>query len=215
MPGLLLVGLPMIGIVAVLSGAVAQGFGRHYILHYVMVAAATMLGGLFTFTAYRGFLADHSGFHYYLMLAFLAETLLYALHGVFTHWSDTEPLLFLLFGPASRLAMAALLLAAIFALNSGARQAAGKTNLRLWVLAVVVLACAIAAFALLGVQDSLPVSIRVILELAAFLVLAAAVSVLLQSTSWVSLAIVRSLTAALILFIKLQKVLSTQKLSET
>lgn len=201
MPGLLLVGLPMIAIVAVLSGAVAHGLGRHYPLHEVMVAVATLLGGLFTFTSYRGFLADHSGFRYYLTLAFLAETLLYALHGVFTRWSDTEPLLFLLFGPASRLAMAALLLAAIFALRSGTKLAPGKAGLRLWVLAVVVVAGAIAAFALLGVQDSLPVSMRVVLELAAFLVLAAAGSVLLQTTSWVSFAIVRSLAAALTLFI--------------
>lgn len=201
MPGLLLVGLPIVAIVAVLSGAFAHGPGRQYPLHEVMVAAATLFGGLFTFTAYRGFLADHSGFRYYLTLAFLAETLLYALHGVFTRWSDTEPQLFLLFGPASRLAMAALLLAAIIALRSGTKLAPGKTALRLWVLAFAMVAGAIAAFSLLGVQDSLPVSVRVSLELTALLVLAAAGSVLLQTTSWVSFAIVRSLAAALTLFI--------------
>lgn len=201
LPGLLFVGLPIVAIVAVLSGAVGHGLGHRHLLHEVIVAAATLLGGLFTFTAYRGFLADHSGFRYYLTLAFLAETILYALHGVFTRWSDTEPLLFLLFGPASRLAMAILLLAAIFALRSGAKVPPGKARLRLWVLAVVVFAGAVAAFALLGLQGSLPVSMRVILELAAFLALAAAGSVLLQTISWVSFAIVRSLAAALTLFI--------------
>jgi signal transduction histidine kinase len=201
LPGLLFVGLPMAAIVGVLSGAFAHGLGHQHLLHEVMVGAATVLGGLFAFTAYRGFLADHSAFRYYLTLAFLAETLLYSLHGIFTRWSDTEPLLFLLFGHASRLAMAALLLAAVLALRADTKLAPEKAGLRLWVLAIVVLAGAIAAFALLGVQDQLPFSMRVSLELAAFIVLAAAGSVLLQTTSRITFAVLRSLAAALTLFI--------------
>lgn len=201
LPVLLLVGLPMAAIVAVLSGAFAEGLGRHYLLHELMVAAATILGGLFTFTAYRGFLADHSVFRYHLTLAFLAETLLYALHGLFTRWSDTEPSLFLLFGPASRLAMAVFLLAAVLALRSGARLAPDSAHVRLWLLGVVGLAGVIAAFALLGIEGQLPVSMRVVLELLAFVVMAAAGSMLLHTTSRITFTILRSLSAALTLFI--------------
>lgn len=201
LPGLLLVGLPTGAIVAVLSGSIPYELGHNHLLHELMVAMATLFGGLFTFTAYRGFRADRSVFRYYLALAFLAETILYGLHGVFTRWSDSEPLLFLLYGPASRLAMAALLLAAVLKLRTGAKLAPGKTRLALWILANVVIAACIAAFALLGLQETLSVSMRVTLELLAFLVLAAAGSVLIQTTWWVAFALVRSLMAALMLFI--------------
>lgn len=196
----LLVGLPILAMVYVARGGIAGVVLEYHALHEVMVAMATALGVFIAYTAYRSYQADVSGFRYYLTLAFLAETYLYAFHGLFTRLSQEHLDLFLLYGPASRLAFALFLVAAAASLRSGTTVMAGARRFSAW-LAVLTLVCAaVAAFGLSNLSSGMPVSPRLILEFTSFLALSTAFAVMLQ-TRWFEMRLLRSFVAALILFI--------------
>lgn len=196
----LLVGLPVLAIVYVARGGATGVVMEYHGLHEVMVGVATALGVFIAYTAYRSYQADSSGFRYYLTLAFLAETYLYAFHGLFTRLSQEHMALFLLYGPVSRLIFALFLLAAAASLSSGTTVVAGARRFSAWLAVLTLASAAVAAFALSDLSSSMPVSPRLILEFTSLLTLSTAFSVMLR-TRWIEMRLLRSLVAALLLFI--------------
>ncbi len=83
---------------------------RDHLLHEGAIIAAVGLALFVAAMTWRCHQATGEGFTRWLALAFLSFALVYAPHGALTRWSDENMALFLLFGPASRMILAALLL---------------------------------------------------------------------------------------------------------
>lgn len=86
--------------------------------HIIAITVAT-LGGLFvTYVTWRCYYASGEPLLRWMTLSFLGFALIYALHGAFTGIADDNIWLFILYGPASRLIMAILLLVALLSYGS-------------------------------------------------------------------------------------------------
>lgn len=86
--------------------------------HIIAITVAT-LGGLFvTYVTWRCYQASREPLLRWMTLSFLGFALVYALHGAFTGVADDNIWLFIMFGPASRLIMAILLLVALLSYGS-------------------------------------------------------------------------------------------------
>ncbi len=81
--------------------------------HELAIGASTLISGFTSYITWRSYRASGKPLLRWLALAMLGFTLIYALHGLFTRLAGHNMLLFLLYGPASRLTMAALLVAAL------------------------------------------------------------------------------------------------------
>jgi hypothetical protein len=81
--------------------------------HVIAIAIATIAGLFASHVSWRCYRASGEPFLRWLTLGFLSFTVIYAPHGFFTPLAHTHPWLFLLYGPVSRLAMAACLFVAI------------------------------------------------------------------------------------------------------
>jgi two-component system cell cycle response regulator len=119
--------------------------------HVAAIALATAEGLFITYVALRSYLSSGEPFLRWLTLAFMGFSLVYAPHGFLTHTADRHPMLFLLYGPFSRLVMALCMLAA--SLRFGAAHAAPERRggAMFWLGAVALFAIidiAIAAIAL-------------------------------------------------------------------
>jgi diguanylate cyclase (GGDEF)-like protein len=108
-------------LVAIVYLQVFQSPGLRYEDHPVhqVVAFLAILQSLFvTYVTWRCYLDSGELLLRWLTLAFLGFSVIYLPHGLFTGFAHSNPLLFLLYGPASRLVMNACLL--IGALQYGA-----------------------------------------------------------------------------------------------
>ncbi|MBV8634914.1 MAG: response regulator [Burkholderiaceae bacterium] len=80
--------------------------------HVLAIAVATAEGLFISFVSWRCYLQSGEPFLRWLTLGFLGFTLIYAPHGAFTYMAHHNMWLFILYGPASRFAMACLLVKA-------------------------------------------------------------------------------------------------------
>lgn len=91
---------------------------RSHGFHELAIAVSTLLSGFVTYVTWVCYRSSGEVFLRWLVLGLLGFTLLYAPHGLFTRFGDQHLELFVVFGPVSRLAMAACFLVA--ALRFGA-----------------------------------------------------------------------------------------------
>src|ERR1700737_4077536 len=80
-----------------------------HLFHEIAIAVATLEGLFVTYVAWRCYKSSGEPLLRWLTLGFLGFVLIYALHGAFTGMAHHNIWLFLLYGPASRLAMSILL----------------------------------------------------------------------------------------------------------
>lgn len=81
--------------------------------HEVAIGISLLQSGFIAYVTYRCYLHSKELSLRWLTLGFLGFTVIYGLHGVFTRLSHDHLMLFILYGPASRLVMAGCLLAGL------------------------------------------------------------------------------------------------------
>jgi len=80
-----------------------------HLFHEIAIAVATIEGLFVTYVTWSCYKSSGEPLLRWLTLGFLGFVLIYALHGAFTGMAHHNIWLFLLYGPASRLAMSILL----------------------------------------------------------------------------------------------------------
>lgn len=110
---------------------------ENHAFHEIAIAAATLEGLFVTYVAWRCYRSSGEPLLRWLTLSFLGFVLIYALHGAFTGMAHHNIWLFLLYGPASRLAMAALLLVALLAWHQRPDDVARRIDPRRWMVWIV------------------------------------------------------------------------------
>ena len=82
----------------------------HHGVHEVAIAVSIVVSAFVAYVAASCYRSSGEPFVGWVALAMIGETLVYLPHGLFTRLSHDHMALFLIFGPASRLVMAGLLL---------------------------------------------------------------------------------------------------------
>jgi two-component system cell cycle response regulator len=124
---------------------------ENHAFHELAIAAATLEGLFVSYVSWRCYQSSGEPLLRWLTLSFLAFVLIYALHGAFTGMAHHNMWLFLLYGPASRLAMSVLLLVGLLSWHQTPDAASRRGEPRRWLgwialfllidVAVGVLAC--------------------------------------------------------------------------
>ncbi|WEN15672.1 GGDEF domain-containing protein [Rhodanobacter sp. AS-Z3] len=83
--------------------------------HEIAIGISLLQSGFIAYVTYRCYLRTKESFLQWLTLGFLGFTVIYGVHGLFTGFSHDHPMLFTLYGPASRLVMAGCLLSGLLA----------------------------------------------------------------------------------------------------
>lgn len=99
---------------------------QNHLFHEVAIALATILGGFIAWVSFVCYQRTGERFAFYVTLALAGFTIVYAPHGLLTRTADETLWLFILFGPASRLLMAGLLVVA--ALHYGTTPPPGQAR---------------------------------------------------------------------------------------
>nr|WP_061537015.1 GGDEF domain-containing protein [Collimonas arenae] len=107
---------------------------ENHLFHEMAIAAATLEGVFVTYVSWRCYQSSGEPLLRWLTLAFLGFTAIYALHGAFTGMAHHNIWLFLLYGPASRLAMAILLLIGLLSFNQEADSPGQRAAPRRWLI---------------------------------------------------------------------------------
>ncbi len=105
-----------------------------HLAHELAIAVAVLTSAAVTYVAYRCYQASGEPALRWLTLGLLAMTIVYAPHGVMTRIAADNPPLFLLFGPASRFAMAALWLYAFLQLARAPEPVTRRPAAAYWAL---------------------------------------------------------------------------------
>lgn len=135
--------------VATFSPVPAPLFENH-LFHEVAIAVATLIGGFVSYVSWRSYQASGEIFLRWLTVGLLAFTLIYAPHGLLTRTAHHNIWLFLLYGPASRLAMLGCLVYGLAQYGKAAEDPAAVERRGFWRRALVACAIAIVAVAFLA-----------------------------------------------------------------
>lgn len=100
--------------------------------HEVAITFALLISAFITWVAYQNYKKSGEPFLRFVTLAFLSFVLLYAPHGIMSRASAHCLTLFLIFGPISRLAMAAYLFVGLFRFKRDADEVAVRTKASRW-----------------------------------------------------------------------------------
>src|SRR6202021_2281438 len=100
--------------------------------HVIAIAVATLEGLFVCYVTWRCYRSSGEPLLRWMTLGFLGFTLIYTLHGAFTALAHRNIWLFLLYGPASRLVMAILLLIALLSYNRPPDTVVQRAKLRPW-----------------------------------------------------------------------------------
>jgi diguanylate cyclase (GGDEF)-like protein len=128
-----------------------------HLFHEIAIAAATLEGIFVTYVSWRCYLSSGEPLLRWLTLGFLGFTLVYVPHGIFTGMAHHNIWLFLLYGPASRLAMAILLLVGLLSFNQEPDALELRTNprpWRIWIAAFLLIDIAVAFIAYSAIAGS-------------------------------------------------------------
>lgn len=106
--------LPMVAILYIYLLQDQSILAVEHHLHEIGIVVATLLSSFVGYVTWRCYLYSGEPLLRWLSLSLLGFTLIYSLHGAFTPLSHDHMALFLLYGPASRLAMAVCLLASVW-----------------------------------------------------------------------------------------------------
>jgi len=105
-----------------------------HLFHEIVIAVATLEGLFVTYVTWRCYKSSGEPLLRWLTLGFLGFVLIYALHGAFTGMAHHNIWLFLLYGPASRLAMSILLLVGLLSYNRPPDDVEKRSNARAWLM---------------------------------------------------------------------------------
>ena len=105
-----------------------------HLFHEIVIAVATLEGLFVTYVAWRCYKSSGEPLLRWLTVGFLGFVQIYALHGAFTGMAHHNIWLFLLYGPASRLAMSILLLVGLLSYNRPPDDGEKRSNARAWLM---------------------------------------------------------------------------------
>jgi diguanylate cyclase (GGDEF)-like protein len=105
-----------------------------HLFHEIVIAVATLEGLFVTYVTWRCYQSSGEPLLRWMTLGFLGFVLIYALHGAFTGMAHHNIWLFLLYGPASRLAMSILLLVGLLSYNRLPDDTEKRSNARAWLM---------------------------------------------------------------------------------
>jgi diguanylate cyclase (GGDEF)-like protein len=105
---------------------------RNHAVHELAIAVSTLLSGFITYVTWVCYRSSGEVFLRWLVLGLLGFTILYAQHGLFTGLSEHHPHLFAIYGPVSRLAMAACCLLAVRRFGVPAEDPRDRRLVRFW-----------------------------------------------------------------------------------
>ncbi|MEK1835869.1 MAG: GGDEF domain-containing protein, partial [Pseudomonas sp.] len=105
---------------------------ENHLFHIIAITAATLEGLFVTYVTWRCYQSSGDPLLRWMTLGFLGFVLIYALHGVFTGLAHHNIWLFLLYGPASRLVMATLLLVGMLSYHRPPDAADQRMKSRPW-----------------------------------------------------------------------------------
>lgn len=139
------IGLSLLPLAAILYLAKFQDprlVYKSHVLHELAIGVSTLLSGFVTYVTWRCYRSSGEVFLRWLALGLLGFTLVYAPHGLFTRLGDAHLELFVVYGPASRMAMAFCFLVAVlrFGVPPDARGERGR--LAFWLTGIGVFAAA-------------------------------------------------------------------------
>jgi diguanylate cyclase (GGDEF)-like protein len=103
-----------------------------HLFHEFAIAVASLEGLFVTYVTWRCYRSSGEPLLRWLTLGFLGFVLIYALHGIFTGMAHHNIWLFLLYGPASRLAMSILLFVGLLSYNLPPDNVEKRSNTRGW-----------------------------------------------------------------------------------
>ncbi|MEY9181274.1 GGDEF domain-containing protein [Bradyrhizobium sp. USDA 313] len=103
-----------------------------HLFHEFAIAVATLEGLFVTYVTWRCYRSSGEPLLRWLTLGFLAFVLIYTLHGAFTGMAHRNIWLFLLYGPASRLAMSILLFVGLLSYNRPSDGLEKRSDTRAW-----------------------------------------------------------------------------------
>jgi hypothetical protein len=112
-----------------------------HLFHEIAIVVATLEGLFVTFVTWQCYRSSREPLLRWLTLGFLGFVTIYTLHGAFTGFAHSNIWLFLLYGPASRLVMAALLFVGLLSYERPADAPNEYSTARewLWWIALFVL----------------------------------------------------------------------------
>jgi diguanylate cyclase (GGDEF)-like protein len=105
-----------------------------HLFHEIAIAVATLEGLFVTYVTWLCYRSSGEPLLRWLTLGFLGFVLIYALHGAFTGMAHHNIWLFLLYGPASRLAMSILLFVGLLSYNRLSDDVEKRSNARPWLM---------------------------------------------------------------------------------
>lgn len=155
---------------------------EHHSFHEIAIGISLLQSGFIAYVAWRCYLNAGEPFLRWITLGFLGFTVIYCLHGAFTRISHDNLSLFILYGPAARVALAACLLAGLMVQGRSAHPVAQRYRPRYWLTGIsAFLAIDILVF-LLASSSWAPLS-RWVMEVSAmFITLLCAVTIFLRGS---------------------------------
>jgi diguanylate cyclase (GGDEF)-like protein len=121
-----------------------------HLFHEIAIAIATLEGLFVTYVTWNCYVSSREPLLRWLTLGFLGFVLIYALHGVFTGMAHHNIWLFLLYGPASRLAMSILLFVGLLSYRQPPENAEKPPAPGMWLKWTLVFLLADAAVAIIA-----------------------------------------------------------------
>jgi diguanylate cyclase (GGDEF)-like protein len=107
---------------------------ENHLFHEFAIAVATLEGLFVTYVTWRCYQSSGEPLLRWLTLGFLGFVLIYAPHGAFTGMAHHNIWLFLLYGPASRLAMSILLFVGLLSYNRPPDDVEKRSDARAWLM---------------------------------------------------------------------------------
>ena len=86
---------------------------KDFLFHEIVIGIAVLWSGSIAYVSYQCYLSKNEVFLRYMALGFIGQTIVYSMHGILTRTAEGIPILFILYGPASRIILAAFLLLAL------------------------------------------------------------------------------------------------------
>lgn len=105
---------------------------EHHSVHEIAIGISLLQSGFIAYVAWRCYLNAGDPFLRWLTLGFVGFTVIYCLHGAFTRISHDNLSLFILYGPAARVTLAACLLAGLIVQGRPAHPVAQRSRRRYW-----------------------------------------------------------------------------------
>src|ERR1700733_14357027 len=131
-----------------------------HLFHEFAIAAATLEGLFVAYVTWRCYRSSGEPLLRWLTLGFLSFVLIYALHGAFTGFAHSNIWLFLLYGPASRLAMSVLLFGGLLSYRrppDAVRRRSDRRGWLMWICLFLAIDLAVAGVANSAIAGELAV----------------------------------------------------------